>query len=235
MNDLFFQTNYYFCLFRATSTKKAPSTSTTTTRRSSHSLERKPEITNDEMISYPVIKTKQQTLPKGLFLLSIKFESLYQILESKYPKAETNFIPLYGEESRTRPPPPSQTNPKPYRTEQYPPMQLPDYRSPYTNQTHKAYRERKYNNDPLPVISQNHSDRKTRPALYEPRYRVEKRYPYNTTKPTSLVTNSIFYFSHSKSLYFFRKDILLIPKTLQVYGIMVIKLKLMMMKNMIKE
>ena len=70
---------------------------------------------------------------------------------------------------------------------EYPPIQLPDYRSPYAARTYKPYRQRKFNNDPLPAINHTHSDRKTRPALYEPRYRADKTHPYTSTKPTSLV------------------------------------------------
>ncbi len=116
------------------------------------------------------------------FVFSIKFLSLYRILESKLSKSETTFISVHGDERRTRPLPPSQTNPKPYTMAQYPPLQLSDYR------THKPYRERKFNNNPLPVIAHNHSDRKPRPALYEPRYRAEKHHPFTSTKPSSLVT-----------------------------------------------
>jgi hypothetical protein len=48
-------------------TSPPTTTTVTTTRRSSRSLERKSEPIGDEMISYPVIKSKQQTLPKGSF------------------------------------------------------------------------------------------------------------------------------------------------------------------------
>jgi hypothetical protein len=78
---------------------------------------------------------------------------------------------------------------------EYPPIQLPDYRSPYAARTYKPYRQRKFNNEPLPIINHSHSDRKGRPALYEPRYRVEKHHPYNSTKQTSLVIKIFASFS----------------------------------------
>jgi len=77
---------------------------------------------------------------------------------------------------------------------QYPPLKLPDYHSPYTNRTSKPYREQKYTNNPLPIVQHNHSEKKERPPLYEPRYRVERRHPYVTANPTSLVNIFIFYF-----------------------------------------
>jgi hypothetical protein len=112
-------------------------------------------------------------------------------------------IPLDEEQRHPRPqaalqPPasfytnPEQTPRKPHTVTQYDPIQLPDYRSPYAYGTHKPYRERKYNNDPLPVISHNHSERKPRPPLYETRYRVERHHPYGTANPTSLVTILIY-------------------------------------------
>ena len=40
------------------------------------------------------------------------------------------------------------------------------------------------------MVTHNHAARKPRPPLYEPRYQVEKHYPYAAMKPTSLVTKN---------------------------------------------
>ncbi len=141
-----------------------------------------------------------------IYFFFIKFSN--QILEPKIPKSETIYIPLDEQEQRSRPqvsrqPPPIHISPeqiqhKPYTIPQNQPIQLPDYRSPYAN---KPYRERKYNNNPLPVIANNQSDRKSRPPLYEPRYRVEKYHTFTPIKPTSLV--NIFFIFYFKIFAFF--------------------------------
>ncbi|UJR10085.1 hypothetical protein I4U23_014307 [Adineta vaga] len=153
---------------------------TVTTHRSNHSLERKPDIITEEIITYPVIKTQRQSQPK----------------ESTVPKSELIIIPV-NEERRSRPqlsrePLPSQTNIEPLHRRtaivtHHSPNQFSNYQSPYTIRTHKPYREQKYITDnTLPAISTNRPEKKERPPLYEPRYRVERHHPYVATKPTSL-------------------------------------------------
>ncbi|CAF0861553.1 unnamed protein product [Adineta ricciae] len=150
--------------------------------RSSRSLERKPDVIIEDVATYPVTKTSRQTQPK----------------ETSIPKPELIIIPA-SEERRVRPqvprqpPPPSHTNDEtsPRKTTliaQHSTNNTFDYQSPYTARTYKPYREVKYNtnNRTLPPITTTRPEKKERPPLYEPRYRVERHHPYVPLKPTTL-------------------------------------------------
>lgn len=133
-------------------------------------------------------------------------------LESSVPKPELIIIPA-SEERRVRPPvsrqPPSHPNNEtsPRKTNliaQHSTNNTFDYQSPYTARTHKPYREVKYNtnNTTLPPITTGHVEKKERPPLYEPRYRVERHHPYVPLKPTTLVKYFIRTV-HSYKFHFF--------------------------------
>lgn len=60
----------YFCnSFRPPVRKKTPPP--VATHRFSRSLERKPDVVTEEVVTYPVTKTPRQTQPKGTSLISL--------------------------------------------------------------------------------------------------------------------------------------------------------------------
>ncbi|CAF1308732.1 unnamed protein product [Adineta steineri] len=159
----------------------SPPITVSTNKRISRSPERRSNIITEEIIAYPVTKTVYLQQPK----------------ESTNPKSELIVTPYNEEERRMRPQiihqTPTYTNQdqshrKLATIPKYPSVQLPDYQSPYANRTHKPYREQNYNNNnnTLPAISHNHAQKKERPPLYEPRYRVERHHPYVPLKPITL-------------------------------------------------
>ncbi|CAF2525280.1 unnamed protein product [Rotaria sp. Silwood2] len=165
-------------------TKKSPikptPTTIITTERINRNAERKPEVINEEIVSYSIARPRQEP----------------QARESKVSKPEAILIPLNDDEHRTRPQTahqsplfystPEQIQRKPLTTIQNQPIQLSDYRSPYAYRTQKPYRERKYNNNTLPVVSDNRPTRKTKPPLNETSSRVERQQLNVPSKSTSL-------------------------------------------------
>ncbi|CAF1167861.1 unnamed protein product [Rotaria sordida] len=170
-------------LYALVSRPLSPSKKSTTiipTERINRNVERKPETIHEEIISYPIIKAKQEPQAK----------------ESKNPKSQALLIPLNDDEYRTRAKvahqsplfysTPEQTQRNPYTTIQNQPIQLSDYHSPYEYRKQKPYRERKYTNNPLPVVSNNRLERKTKPQLNETRSRIERQQLNVPSKSTSL-------------------------------------------------
>ncbi|CAF4422271.1 unnamed protein product [Rotaria socialis] len=150
------------------------------TDRTNRSFERKSDMIRDEPVSYPIIKTKQESPLK----------------ERKYPKSETLVVPAIDEPIRALPPISQQSavfytgsesvQRKPNASIQNEPLQLPDYRSPYAYRTQKPYRGRNSNNNPLPVISNSRSETKPRQPIYETRPHLDRRQPSAAAKPKSL-------------------------------------------------
>ncbi len=121
-------------------------------------------------------------------------------LEPTIPKSETIFFPLPEHERVPRPRQPRTTpwytNPERpprhgHQIPRYGPLQMPDYISPYAYHPSKSYREQTLHPTSLPIITNKRSERKSRPPLYEPRYRHERHHPYNAWTPHSLVNTLI--------------------------------------------
>ena len=120
-------------------------------------------------------------------------------------KSEMKTAPTYEEENRSRPEIYYKSSPFYTNREQIhhkanivtrnQSTHLPDYRSSRAYRTQKPYRERKYNNDPLPAISKTRSERESRPPLHESRHRTEQQHLYTSSKAVSLVIILIFYFN----------------------------------------
>ncbi|CAF2479442.1 unnamed protein product [Rotaria sp. Silwood2] len=161
--------------------KKTSSSTELRTRRTNQSLERQvaPEAVIEEITSISDTKHKRQTKSQELTI----------------QKSETIFIPLperqhvsRSKQLRTTPRniSPGQINHKPSRIPRYDPFYSSDYISPYLYHPSKPYRERKYNPKLLPVITNNSSERKTRPLIHESRHRVEQKHPCDPRMPHSL-------------------------------------------------
>ncbi|CAF1231655.1 unnamed protein product [Rotaria sp. Silwood1] len=165
-------------------TKKSPTkptpTTTITTEHINRNFERKPEAINEEIVAYSIANTKQEP----------------QARESKVPKPEAILISLHDDEHRTRPrtahqsplfyATPEQTQRKPLTIIQTHPIQLSDYHSSHAYRAQKPYRERNYNNNPLPVVSNNRFERKPKPPLNQTRSHVERQQVNVPSKSTSL-------------------------------------------------
>lgn len=75
------------------------------------------------------------------------------------------------------------------------PILLPEYRSVYAYRTQKPYRERKSNNNPIPVVSTSRAEPKPRRPLYETPSNSQRR--QQSAKPKSLVVIFVsFYYDH---------------------------------------
>ncbi|CAF1174927.1 unnamed protein product [Rotaria sp. Silwood1] len=162
------------------SNKTTPSTEIRT-KRTNYSLERQTaqDAVIEEITAISDTKHKRHTKSQELTI----------------PKSETVFIPLPEREHvsrskqlRTTPRniSPGQIHRKLCTIPRYDPLHPSDYISPYAYHPSKPYRERKYNPKLLPMITNNSSERKTRPLLYEPRHRVERKHPYDPWTPHSL-------------------------------------------------
>ncbi|CAF0755209.1 unnamed protein product [Rotaria sordida] len=161
--------------------KKTPSSTDVRTRRTNQSLERKtaPEAVIEEITPISDTKNKRHTKSQEL----------------RIPKSETIFVPIPEYERASRPKQlrttprnisPRQTHCKTYAVPRYEPFRPSDYISPYTYHPSKPYREQTYRPKLLPIVTNNSSERKTRPLLYEPRHRVERKHPYDPWTPHSL-------------------------------------------------